>query len=144
MKLLYRTRDYAFIISAMGKLFVTVFADAEPKTVSVRLWTRMRAIGLNNNSGKSGQFSGFDLSLCRDTAPVVVYKISVPWYVFSTQPTLYRDRAWLQRTLYHDGKNCAPDSVPLHRGRLPLLAPGQLYGSPGGEYRDCYRMLRRV
>jgi|WetSurMetagenome_2_1015567.scaffolds.fasta_scaffold29641_4 hypothetical protein len=37
MKLLYRTRDYAFIISAMGKLFVTVFADAEPKTVSVRL-----------------------------------------------------------------------------------------------------------
>jgi hypothetical protein len=26
MKLLYRTRDYAFIISAMGKLFVTLFA----------------------------------------------------------------------------------------------------------------------
>jgi hypothetical protein len=26
MKLLYRTGDYAFIISAMGKLFVTVFA----------------------------------------------------------------------------------------------------------------------
>lgn len=25
MKLLYRTGDYAFIISAMGKLFVTVF-----------------------------------------------------------------------------------------------------------------------
>jgi len=28
MKLLYRTRDYAFIISAMGKLLVTVFAFA--------------------------------------------------------------------------------------------------------------------
>jgi hypothetical protein len=28
MKLLYRTRDYAFIISAMGKLFVTLFAFA--------------------------------------------------------------------------------------------------------------------
>ena len=27
MKLLYRTGDYAFIISAMGKLFVTVFAS---------------------------------------------------------------------------------------------------------------------
>jgi hypothetical protein len=26
MKFLYRTRDYAFIISAMGKLFVVVFA----------------------------------------------------------------------------------------------------------------------
>ena len=26
MKFLYRTGDYAFIISAMGKLFVTVFA----------------------------------------------------------------------------------------------------------------------
>ena len=26
MKLLYRTGDYAFIISAMGKLFVTLFA----------------------------------------------------------------------------------------------------------------------
>jgi len=26
MKFLYRTGDYAFIISAMGKLFVTLFA----------------------------------------------------------------------------------------------------------------------
>ena len=26
MKFLYRTRDYAFFISAMGKLFVTLFA----------------------------------------------------------------------------------------------------------------------
>jgi hypothetical protein len=28
--------------------------------------------------------------------------------------------------------------------RRTLLAPGQLYGSPGGEYQDSYRMLRRV
>ena len=40
--------------------------------------TRIRAIGSNNNCGKSGQFSGFDLSLCRDTAPAVVNKITVP------------------------------------------------------------------
>jgi hypothetical protein len=36
MKFLYRTGDYAFIISAMGKLFVMVFADAAPMTNS--LW----------------------------------------------------------------------------------------------------------
>jgi len=33
MNYLYRTRDYAFFISAMGKLFVTLFAFAPaPKT----------------------------------------------------------------------------------------------------------------
>jgi hypothetical protein len=30
------------------------------------------------------------------------------------------------------------------KARRTLLAPGQLYGSPTGEYQDCYRMLRRV
>jgi hypothetical protein len=34
--------------------------------------TRIRAIGSNFNSGKPGQFSGFGLALCRDTAQVVV------------------------------------------------------------------------
>jgi hypothetical protein len=41
-------------------------------------FTRMRAIARNISSGKSGQLSGFDLTLHRDTAQVVVKKITVP------------------------------------------------------------------
>ena len=38
-------------------------------------------------------------------------------------------------------KNIVPG---WQKPRRTLLAPGQLYGSPAGEYRDCCRMLRRV
>jgi hypothetical protein len=45
-------------------------------------------------------------------------------------------------------KSCIRDNIIVRRDwqklRHTRLAPGQLYGSPGGEYQDSYRMLRRV
>ena len=90
--------------------------------------TRIRAIGSNFNSGKPGQFSGFDLSLCRDTAQVVVNKITVPWHDFCHQPALFHDRACSRKNLYQD----------LQKPRHTLLTPWQLSGQrTSPEYSGC-------
>jgi hypothetical protein len=63
-------------------------------------------------------------NLVRDTAPVPIYQISTPGLISSHLATLYRDHAFTQYTLYHDGKNTCPTDAVQAGG----LAPGQFPG----------------
>jgi hypothetical protein len=74
MKLLYRTRDYAFIISAMGKLFVTVFASTTSFNTAFN--TLLNPDTLPCTQFKSCTLTDFWLRdiLYRHTAPVPATK----------------------------------------------------------------------
>ena len=77
-------------------------------------------------------------SLYCNTAPVPAPKfVTVDNFATPINPDSYRDvpRHTRLRSKLVPG---------WQKPRRTLLAPGQLYGSPAGEYQDCYRMLRQV
>ena len=125
---LYRTRDYAFIISAMGKLFVTLFAPPRRDFVA----------GLLN------------FCFCTQDRFLMVYTpiAPVPATSFVTgdkswlRSNLYRGTRNVHKTLYPDGKKCAIPSLPAGRQACTvILRSAQDFWL---KYQDPARCLRRV
>ena len=130
MKFLYRTGDYAFIISAMGKLFVTVFAFASAFKTNLQLFLHP------------------DTRLCKQFKTCTVTN-------FLLRDKLYRDTAPVPPTkiVYRDSLLTSINIVPRPRQNAIKFVPGLQKHVPYPpctgttsrlKYQDSGQMLRRV